>query len=120
MWFRDSCLTCDGILNHTGIPFYFWQKYWFNHTRILLEQMGEGYAAIQGGGRSLMTHNAGSVTKYSIQICDGFWNILVYLIGKTGRGKFVIFTLKKEWVGVGGGGAGEGLEPKSRYCIVHC
>jgi hypothetical protein len=40
-----------------------------NHTRVLF-QMGEGYAAIQrggraacsGGGGSLMTHSAGSLT----------------------------------------------------------
>jgi hypothetical protein len=43
--------------------------------------MGEGYAALHrggglsvvGGGGSLMTHSAGSVTtKYSTQLCDGF------------------------------------------------
>ncbi len=44
-----------------------------NHTRVLL-QMGEGIAAIQSGGRlfvmggggSVMTHTAGSVTTQSI------------------------------------------------------
>ncbi len=54
--------------------------------------MGDGYAAIQRGGRAacsggwgiLMTHTP----QDSIQICDGFWTIQVHLVFKTGHDKF--------------------------------
>ncbi len=57
--------------------------------------MGEGYAAIHrgtglpvvGGGGSLMTHSAGSVTTL---ICDGFLTIQVHRIFKTCHDRFAI------------------------------
>ncbi len=42
-----------------------------------------GWTSCSGGGSSLMTHSAGSVT---IQNCDGFWTIQVHLIFRTCHG----------------------------------
>ncbi len=63
--------------------------------------MGEGNAAIHSGGRAACSGGVGSVmtdsycwlcnhSKYTIQICDGFWTLQEHLIFKTGDGWFVI------------------------------
>jgi hypothetical protein len=70
MWFRDF-FNMLWSLNHTGFSLCF-LTLGFNRTKVLF-QIGEGYAAIQkggglpvwGGGGSLMTHSAGSVTNQS-------------------------------------------------------
>jgi hypothetical protein len=60
--------------------------------------MGEGHAAIHrgeglpvvGGGGSLMTHSAGSVTTQSIAFKYVIASKWVHLIFKTGHGRFTI------------------------------
>ncbi len=49
--FRYSCFTRDGFSTIQVFPLLFHKGMVINHTRVLF-QMGEGYAAIQRGGRA--------------------------------------------------------------------
>jgi hypothetical protein len=52
--------------NHKGFPFDFLHRP-FSHTKVHF-QMGEEGQPVVGGGGSLMTHSAGSVTTQSIEL----------------------------------------------------
>ena len=60
MWFRDSCFTCDGSLT---IPVFH-----LRWVKVMLPYREGGGLPAVGGGGSLMTHSAGSVTTQSIEL----------------------------------------------------
>ncbi len=90
MWFRDSCFTCDGsstiqvfpLLFNIGMygdltqnrdfsrgPRFFWPLKWHDRSEFSfkwVKVIERGRAACSGGGGSLMTHSAGSVTSQRI------------------------------------------------------